>query len=84
MWRVAWPVFPYVNIAETQCYFSSEMGPSGVWGIWGEWLFIFRELGCTGNYFRGTREQAHNFGDLGSLAKMQKIKEKSPFCLIFL
>ena len=29
-------------------------------------------------------EQAHNFGDIGSLAKMQKNKEKPPFCLIFL
>ena len=45
------------------------MGPPGVLGIWGEWLFIFRELGSTGNYFRGSREQAHNFGDLGSPAK---------------
>ena len=43
--------------------------PPGVWGIWGEWLFIFRELGSTGNYFRGAGEQAHNFGDLGSSAK---------------
>ena len=50
---------------------------SGVWGIWGEWLFIFRELGSTGNYFRGAREQAHNFGDLGSLAKKQKNIRKS-------
>ena len=50
------------------------MGPQGVLGIWGEWLFIFRELGSTGNYFRGSREQAHNFGDLGSLAKKQKNK----------
>ena len=47
-------------------------GPPGVLGIWGEWLFIFRELGRTGNYFRGSREQAHNFGDLGSPAKKQK------------
>ena len=38
-------------------------------GIWGEWLFIFRELGSTGNYFREAREQALNFEDLGSLAK---------------
>ena len=55
-------------------------------GIWGEWLFIFRELGGTGNYFRGPREQAHNFGDIGSLAKKPKKinKEKLPFCLIFL
>ena len=45
------------------------MGPPGVLGIWGEWLFIFRELVSTGNYFRGFREQAHNFGDLGSPAK---------------
>ena len=59
-------------------------GPSGVLGIWEEWLFIFRELGSTGNYYRGAREQAHNFGDLGSLAKKQKKKKgKPPFCLIF-
>ena len=31
-------------------------GPPGVLGIWGEWLFIFRELGSTGNYFRGAGE----------------------------
>ena len=28
--------------------------------------------GSTGNYFRGAREQAHNFGDIGSLAKKKK------------
>ena len=55
--------------------------PPGVLGIWGEWPFIFRELGSTDNYFRGSREQAHIFGDLGSPAK--KIKEKPPFCFIF-
>ena len=47
------------------------VGPPGVLGIWGEWLFIFRELGSTGNYLRGAREQAHNFGDLRSLARKQ-------------
>ena len=47
--------------------------PPGVLGIWGEWLFIFRELGSTGDYLRGSREQANNFGDIGSLAKKQKI-----------
>ena len=47
-------------------------GPPGVLGIWGEWLFIFRDLGSTGNYFRGSGEQAHSFGDLGSPAKKQK------------
>ena len=44
-------------------------GPPGVLGIWGEWLFIFRELESTGNYFQGFGEQAHSFGDLGSPAK---------------
>ena len=43
--------------------------PPGVLGIWGEWLFIFRELGSTGNYFQGFWEQAHSFVDLGSPAK---------------
>ena len=51
---------------------TPDSGPSGVLGIWGEWLFIFRELGTTGVYLRGGREQAHNFGNLGSLAKKQK------------
>ena len=59
------------------------MGPPGVLGILGEWLFIFRGLGSTGNYFRGAWEQAQSFGDLGSPAKKQKIKEKPQFCLIF-
>ena len=60
-----------------------SVGPPGVLGILGKWPFIFRELGSTGNYLRGAREQAHNFWDLGSLAKKQKNKEKPPFCLIF-
>ena len=38
-------------------------------GAWGEWLFIFRELGSTGNYFQGSGEQTHSFGDFGSPAK---------------
>ena len=48
------------------------MGPPGVLGIWREWLFIFRELGSTGNYFQGFGEQAHSFRDLGSPAKKEK------------
>ena len=56
---------------------ANTMGPPGVWGIWGEWLSFFRDLGSTGNYFRGAGEQAHSFGDLGSPAKKQKIKEIS-------
>ena len=64
-------------------FHETSQGPPGVLGILGEWLFIFRELGSTDNYFRGAREQAHNFGDIGSLAKKEKNKEKPPFCLIF-
>ena len=45
------------------------MGPPGVLGIWGEGLFIFRELGSTANYFRGAGEQANTFGDLGCTVK---------------
>ena len=56
-----------------------SLGPPGVLGICGEWLFIFRELGITGNYFRGAREQAHNFGDIESLAKKQKIRKSLHF-----
>ena len=55
----------------------TDLGPPGVLGVWGEWLFIFRGLGSTGNYFRGAREQAHNFGDIESLAKKQKKIRKS-------
>ena len=47
-------------------------------GIWGEWLFIFRELGSTGYYLRGARKQANNFGDIGSLAKKQKKNKEKP------
>ena len=54
-----------------------SIAPSGVLGICGEWLFIFRELGSTGYYFRGDGEQAHNFGDIGSLAKKEKKTRKS-------
>ena len=31
----------------------NRTGPPGVLGIWGERLFIFMELGSTGNYFKG-------------------------------
>ena len=47
-------------------------GSQGLFGIWGEWLFIFMELGSTGNYFSGAGEQAHSFGDLGGPAKSKK------------
>ena len=61
-----------------------NLGPPGVLGIWEEWLFIFRELGSTGNYFRGARELAHNFGDIGSLAKKQKIRKMIFFKILLL
>ena len=38
------------------------LGAPGVFGIMGEWLFIFRELGSSGNYFQGLWEQAHSLG----------------------
>ena len=52
--------------------------------IWGEWLFIFRDLGSTGNNFRGAGEQAQSFGDLGSPAKKQKNKGKAYILFVFL
>ena len=56
-------------------------------GIWGEWLFIFRDLGSTGNYFPGFGEQAHRLLDSGSPAKKYlknlTLKEKTSFGLIF-
>ena len=77
-------IFVEKDCVHVQCMLKMSRGAPGVLGIWGEWLFIFRELGSTGNYFRGAREQAHSFWDTGSLAKKQKNKEKPPFCLIFL
>ena len=65
---------------------SGENGPPGVLGIWGEWLFIYRELGSTGNYFQGFGKQSHSFGGLGSPAKKFKkitLKEKPSFRFIF-
>ena len=41
---------------------------------------IFRELGSTGKYFRGAREQAHNFGDTGSLYNVS-LTSKKPILL---
>ena len=66
-------------LSERRCMYPQKspytvVAPRG-FGIWGEWLIIFRGLGSTGNYFRGAREQAHNFADLGSLARKAKIKK---------
>ena len=84
LYKISYTGYIAYKILFVQIYMISYWGPPGVLGIWGEWLFIFRELGSTGNYFKGSREQAHGFGDLGSPAKKQKkIKEKPPLCLIF-
>ena len=61
---------------------TKDIWPPGVLGIWGEWLFIFRDLGSTGNYFRGAGEHAQSFGDLGSSAKKQK-KNKGKASILF-
>ena len=49
--------------------------PRGLGGLRRISIF-FRDLGSTVNYFRGSGEQAHSFGDLGSPAKKQKKKKK--------
>ena len=41
-------------------------------------------MGSTGNYFRGSREQANIFGDLGSPAEKQKNKGKASILFDFL
>ena len=58
------------------------MGPPG-FGDLGRMAFYFQGAGSSGNYFGGARAQAHNFGDIGSLVKKQKNKEKPPFSSIF-
>ena len=45
-----------------------QWGPQRYFGIWGEGLFLLRELWSTGNYFRGAEQQTHSFRDLGSPA----------------
>ena len=54
---------------EGSCEPVQLRGTPEVLGIWGERLFIYRELWGIGNYFQGSGEQAHSFGDLGSPAK---------------
>ena len=54
-------------------YLEINMGPSRILGSWGEGLYIFRELGCSGNYFRDLRSKLIVLGILGAL---QKVKNK--------
>ena len=48
-------------------YLEIILGPPGVWGSLGEGLYIFREMGCTGNYFRDLRSKLIVLGILGAL-----------------
>ena len=50
-------------------YLEINTGPPGVWGSWGEGLYIFMELGCTGNHFRDLRSKLIFLGILGALQK---------------
>ena len=50
-------------------YLEINTGSQGVWGSWGEGLYIFRELGCTSNYFRDLRSKLIFLGILGALLK---------------
>ena len=49
-------------------YLEINTGPPGVWS-WGEGLYIFRGLGCTGNNFRDLRSKLIFLGILGALQK---------------
>ena len=53
-------VMKYLNKdrTRTEHIFQQFRGPQG---FLGEGLFIFTELKNTGNYFRGAKEQAHNY-----------------------
>ena len=68
--EISWAIIISRNFVDQRTL--STNGPPGVLGIWGEGLFIFRELGSTANYFRGAGEQAHTFVDLRSTAKKVK------------
>ena len=79
---------PFVIYQASHPLFSQEYSELQLWpwglGDLGRMDIYFQGAGSTGDYFRGAKEQAHNFGDIGTLAKKQKNnKEKPPFCLIF-
>ena len=62
----------------------SDMRPPGVLGIWGEWLFIFRGLGSTGNYFQAFGEQVHSFwGFRDPCKKVKKSHLKGKAFILF-
>ena len=54
-------------------YFEINTGAPRGLGSWGEGLYIFRELGCIGNYFRDLRSKLTVLGIYGALQKKEKI-----------
>ena len=50
------PRYPCFCLA-ARLYLEINTVPPGVWGSWEEGLYIFRELGSTGNYFRDLRNK---------------------------
>ena len=50
------------------------MRPQGFFGSWGESLFIYQGAGTKSSYFKGAREQALNFSELGSTAKTHMLR----------
>ena len=50
-----------------------EINTGGPQGFGGAGLYIFRELGCTGNHFRDLRSKLIVLGILGALQKSKKI-----------
>ena len=59
------------------------LGSPGVLGIWGEWLFIFREQGSSGNYFQGFGEQAHSLEFSEPCTKVKKSHLKAKAFILF-
>ena len=57
--------------------FYPIVGPPGILGIWGDWLFIFRELGLgsTGNIFK---DLGCKLIVLGLREHCEKVKKISP------
>ena len=56
---------------------SATIGAPRGFGDLVRMAIYFQGAGSTSNFLRGAREQAHNCGDLGSLAKKQKQLGKS-------
>ena len=73
----------FVKVTRISRLHILKSGAPRGFGDLGRMAIYLQGAGSTGYYFRGAREQAHNFGDTGSLAKKKKNKEKPPFCLIF-